>query len=121
MSEKLMTLRELSEYLNVGEDRIVSLVEEKFIPAYKIGGELLRFRKEQIDAMRKEIDSRTKNMSRKKGDKISGAAGKTAAGRESARSGNSFIDSLRDFFYFNDFYILSTVLIAALLVVILKG
>ena len=58
MTEKLMTLKELARYLDVSEEIITLLVKEKVVSAYKLGGELLRFRKEQIDAIRKEIDAR---------------------------------------------------------------
>lgn len=123
MSEKLMTLRELCEYLGAHEERIISLVEEKSIPAYKIGGELLRFRKEQIEAMRSEIDSRLKET-----DRPAHPYGKSSV-KSSERpgisgdftAGNTLSDSLQDFLYFNDFYILSAVISVVLLIIIFRG
>jgi excisionase family DNA binding protein len=117
MPEKLMTLRELSEYLGISEDRLTGLVAEKVIPAYKIGGELLRFRKEQIDAMRKEIDARSNDPAKRKisrSEKISPR--KIKSGTD-----NSVMDSVRDFFYFNDFYIIAAVIAGVLLAVIFMG
>ena len=61
MPQKLLTLNELSSYLGISEKKITSLVDEGVISAYKLGGEFLRFRKEQIDAVRSEIDSRVKD------------------------------------------------------------
>ena len=120
MPEKLLTLQELSEYLGVKEEKITSLVEEGALFAYKIGGELLRFRKEQIDAMKAEIESRITDA-----DRIV-----TSEARETARmrfrpSGeedqSTFSDRVADFFYFSDFYIVSGILIVVLLVIVFKG
>lgn len=117
MPEKLMTLRELSEYLKAPEEKLISLVEDKSIPAYKIGGELLRFRKEQIDAMRSEIDSR---INEAKNTKRSALVQKTQDPKDPGQ-GVAFIDSVRDFFYFNDFYIMSAAIAGILLAIIFMG
>ena len=120
MTEKLMTLRELSEYLRVPEDRLAKLVEDRVIPAYRIGGELLRFRKEQIDAMKREIDAHVGGFPR---HKLPTSA--QSSSKKSARSGiecrNNFSETVSDFFYFNDFYILSAAIAGILLAVILMG
>ena len=122
MPEKLMTLRELSEYLRVPEDRLVQLSKERVIPSYKIGGELLRFRKEQIDAMRREIDSHVKDVVRQKVLPPGSSVGEVKMiERPGAPSRNTFLESLRDFLYFNDFYILSAAIAGILLAVIFMG
>lgn len=120
MPEKLMTLRELCEYLKAPEERIISLVEEKAIPAYKIGGELLRFRKEQIDAMRSEIDSRIIEPGQKPGIQVSKAVKRPVRPGKSL-AGNTFSEAFQDFLYFNDFYIFSAALIGVLLIIIFRG
>ncbi len=120
MPEKLMTLRELSEYLRVPEDRLTRLVEDRVIPAYRIGGELLRFRKEQIDAMRREIDARVDDSPRQKIPAAAQSPGKKS-GRPVIERGNNFFESVSDFFYFNDFYILSAAIAGILLAVIFMG
>ena len=121
MPEKLLTLQELSEYLQVSEEKIISLVDKRVISAYRIGGELLRFRREQIEAIRAEIDARvsetdriTISEARKKVKERHGSAGKTAGYTD-------FRERISDFLYFNDFYILSGALIVILLVVIFRG
>jgi excisionase family DNA binding protein len=120
MPEKLLTLQELSEYLGIKEEKITSLVDQGVLFAYKIGGELLRFRKEQIDATRAEIESRVTDADRTG----------TSEARETVRmrfrstdrqDQSTLSDRMADFFYFSDFYIISAVLIIALLVVIFKG
>ncbi|MFQ5953035.1 MAG: helix-turn-helix domain-containing protein [Candidatus Omnitrophota bacterium] len=120
MPEKLLTLEELSDYLGIKKDKISSLAEEGVISAYKIGGELLRFRREQIDAIRSEIESRITDDDR---IVVSEAREKIRAtfsvSGEQTRS--TFSDKIADLFYFCDFYILSAILIVALLVVIFRG
>lgn len=114
----MLTLRELSEYLEISEEKIISLVDERVITAYKIGGELLRFRREQIDAIRSEIDSRVKDKDRI----VVSEARKSAKERVKGAAGEeTFNDRLSDFLYFNDFYIISGVLILILLLIIVKS
>ena len=120
MPEKLLTLQELSEYLGIKEEKITLLVDEGVISAYKIGGELLRFRKDQIDAIRSEIASRITDADR---IVLSDARERVRAryspeGRQEQSATN---DKISYFIFFNDFYIVSAVLIIALLIVILKG
>lgn len=121
MSKKLMTAQELSDYLSLKEDQISVLVEEGVIPAYKIAGELLRFQKDQIDAIRSEIEIRIRNGKKNVNVKTSvrNKVQPNASGGE--MEANSFKDSISDFFYFNDFYIVSAVLIVLLLLVIFRG
>ncbi len=122
MSKKLLTLSELADYLNLDADKIIGFVDSGVIPAYKIAGELLRFQKDQIDAIRTEIDTKVKNASlpfvetpkiKKSRTKLKGLSGK--------QEEDTFFDKLSDFFYFNDFYIFSGVFIVLLLVIIFHG
>jgi excisionase family DNA binding protein len=122
MSGKLMTLKELSEYLGISERQVIDLVDSNVIIAYKIGGELLRFRKEQIDATRSEINSRLRDAGEEgREDLPVSSIEKRLSIKKAEPLRNSFIDSLRDFFYFSDFYIVSAVIIAVLLLIIIKG
>ena len=121
MPEKLLTLRELSEYLRVSEERIISLVDKKVISAYRIGGELLRFRREQIEAIRSEIDSRVSDSDRLAVSETRKKVQERHKETDSTRGSAAFRDKLSDFLYFNDFYIASGVLIVFLLIVIFRG
>ncbi|MFA6350096.1 MAG: helix-turn-helix domain-containing protein [Candidatus Omnitrophota bacterium] len=99
--EKLLTIRDVAVALGVSEKEVIDLAESGKIPAYKIGGIYLRFKKEQIDELRKSLTSLKQ--------------------RQPVDSKYIFKDKLNDFVYFNDFYILCAVLIALLLTIILKG
>jgi len=115
MAEKFLNLKELSEYLHIGEREIRALVNERVIPAYRIGGSFLRFRKEQIDAIRDEIQRRMPYISPMY--KIKVDVGKKIASIESTES---ISDKLIDFAYYYDFYIVSALIIAFLLFLICK-
>lgn len=118
MSKKLMTLEELAEYLGTNKEKVIVLVEQEVIPAYKIAGELLRFQKEQIDAVRSEIDSL---LSFNNGEIKTRKEKLKSLGYRRSGENNTFLDKIRDFFYFNDFYIFSGMLIIILLLIIIRG
>ena len=111
MPEKLITVREAAELLGIPRIRIRELVDKGDLPAYKIGGRFVRFRKEQVEAIRTELLASLD----------SGAAASKPAPREGsprivveAPFAQSFSDSILDFLYFNDFY-LSAALVTLLL------
>jgi len=122
MSKKLLTLRELSDYLGLSEEVIISLVEERVTSAYKIGGELLRFRKEQIDATRSAIESRLKEEGGVEEQPVEQKSNteRLKEIRDNMK-GDSFIERLLDFFYFYDFYIVAGVVLLLLVKIIFSG
>jgi len=99
--EKLLTVREVSSILGVSEKEIIELAEDGKIPAYKVGGVYLRFKKEQIDGMRKSI--------------------RVELRKPEQTHAYSMQDKFDDFIYFNDFYIVSAVIIIFMLFIIFRG
>jgi len=99
--EKLLTIRDVSLILGISEKEVLDLAESGTIPAYKIGGLYLRFKKEQIEDYKKSI--------------------KYSPSKADTPAGYPLRDKLRDFFYFNDFYILTVLIIILLLIIILRG
>jgi excisionase family DNA binding protein len=95
--EKLLTVREVSHLLNLTEKEVMDLAENGSIPAYKVGGVYLRFKRAQVEDYSKRIHSSPK-----------------------AHPEISFRDRVFDFFYYNDFYILSALLIILMLYIIFK-
>lgn len=98
MTSKLLTIREAAQYLNITEKEIVELSESGAIPAYKVGGVYLRFKKEQLDIVKHRIKPNQSLVS------IEGTS------RE----------RIRDFIYHNDFYIFSLIVIFFLLYFIVQ-
>jgi len=95
--EKLITVRDVSRILNLTEKEVLDLAENGLIPAYKVGGVYLRFKRGQVEEYRNKTQSNNQ-----------------------ARYKISFSERIQDFFYYNDFYILSALLIFIMLFIIFK-
>ncbi len=98
MKEKLFTTREISQVLGISEKDIIELANKNLIPHFKVAGEFLRFKKDDITKFKPKIKKKY-NLPEKKGHVLEGA---------------------REFFYFNDFYLVSAIIIIILLWVIIK-
>lgn len=96
--EKLLTTREASHLLGISEKEIIELAKKNLIAHFKLGGEFFRFRRGDLLHIRPAIKRRY-NLPEK-----------THPRRE----------LLREFLYFNDFYIISGAIIIALVCFILK-
>jgi len=114
MPEKLLTIEEVSALMGISEEELTRLVEKGELPAYKVGGRFLRFRKEQVEAIQNEIEA-------KKSGKAPNIPPKAHLKRDhDAAYEQSPMDALSDFFYFNDFYIISAIISIIILLVIFK-
>ena len=94
---KLLTIREVAEQLRITEQEVIDLAESGKVPAYKIGGVYLRFRAEHIQEAKVSVVKATHQ-------------------EERPRLG----ERIREFLYFNDFYILAVMITAIMLIVILR-
>ena len=99
--EKLLTIREVALFLDISEKDVIELAETQVLPAYKIGGVYLRFKRHQVE----EFKKRSRQHSPKNKPLQKSTLG----------------ESVGDFLYFNDFYILSALIIAIILVIIFRG
>ena len=100
MTEKLITVRDVSQILGITEKEVIELAEQGAIPAYKIAGTHLRFKKNQINRIKQQDKIQFKTRTR--------------------RIKYSFFERITDFIYFNDFYIVSCFLIIFMIWVIFK-
>jgi excisionase family DNA binding protein len=121
MPEKLITVKEAAEFLGIPRIKIRELVEKGELPAYKIGGKFIRFRKEQVETIQNEIRRRvnTNHLAGGGGGEAPKAKEYPAAVKDIAYS-ESLGDRVRDFLYFNDFYIVAGVLTVLLLFFIFR-
>lgn len=99
--EKLLTVRDVSVILGVFEKDVLDLAEKGIIPAYKIGGLYLRFKKDQVEQYKK--------------------AHHHAHPENQIKDEKALQNKIYDFFYFNDFYILATFLIILLGFFVYRG
>ena len=102
MAERFLTVRDVSLVLGISEKEVMDLVESKQLEAYKVGGVYIRFKQEQIEQFKKSFKPPTKN-------------------RPIVSQQYSLADRISDFFYFNDFYIASFIIIAVLMFLILRS
>jgi excisionase family DNA binding protein len=131
MPEKLLTIAEAAKYLNISEDEVKRLVDIGEIPAYRIGGSFLRFRKEHLDAIRDDVEEVEKDVPAavkagldEKGKPTHHISDleKEIRKREPIMRQYEYtaIERVKDFFYFNDFYIISFIIVGILLFVIFR-
>jgi excisionase family DNA binding protein len=99
--ERLLTVRDVAMLLGISEKEVLDLAENGNIPAYKIGGVYLRFKREQVLEYKKAFHHALPKIHTDKDYPL--------------------MDRLSDFFYFNDFYVLSALLVILLLIVIFQG
>jgi excisionase family DNA binding protein len=97
--EKLLTIREAALLLGVTEKDIIDLAEKGRIPAYKIGGVYLRFKRQQLEEYKQKFLGHLHPVP---GEKY------------------TLMEKVSDFFYFNDFYILAALIIVLILVIIFQ-
>lgn len=129
MEEKLMTIGEVARYLNIPENTVRELVEKGNLPAYKIAGSILRFKKEQVDLYRKRFDvssiaetilSQTASDLKLPGIKPDSLIDKNSHKFSSGQITYTFFDRIADFIYYNDFYIASLAILAFVIFAIIR-
>ena len=96
MTEKLLTLKEAAKLLSIPPEEVEKWVREGRLPAFQIGGEFLRFRRQEIERFKRER-IQPPDLSR-------------VPPREKTEVPYGFLDSVKDFFYFNDFYLIGLLL-----------
>ncbi len=101
MDEHLLNMGEACAYLGVDEHKLKEMVRKKVIPAYRIGGSYLRFRKDQLDLAKSAI--------------VESPVKTTLQAPIIETTG---LEKVKDFLYFNDFYLVSAVLTVLAIVVI---
>jgi len=132
MPKRLMTINEVAEYLKMTEEEVKRLVDIGEIPVYKIGDTFLRFRREQLDAVRREIDEVEEiNPDREKvmvkssdhpAHPYTDLERNIKAREPSVRQYDyTMVERVKDFVYFNDFYIVSFLIVGMLLFLIFKS
>ena len=132
MPEHLLNIKEVADYLGVSEEEVKRLVDIGEMPAYKIGDSFLRFRREQVDAVKSEIGDVEKKDPNRVDIKLDNKGKPTHPYTDIEKDikrkepvarqyDYTAAEKIRDFLYYNDFYILSAVIVAVLLVIILKS
>ncbi len=111
LEDRYFDIHEAAEILEVNEEKLWDLVHQHKVPTHTIAGAFLRFRKEDIEEL--------KNKWRIERELFPARAHFSIPENKVAIS--SSMGSLRDFWYFNDFYVLCGVLVLALVYFIVSS
>jgi hypothetical protein len=88
----MLTLDEVKNFLEVEQQVVEKFIKDEVLHAYKIGGVYIRFRKEEVLSLKYDVLLKKKK----------------------AETSGSFLQQLWNFWRFNNFYIISLVIILAL-------
>jgi excisionase family DNA binding protein len=96
MSDQFISVREAAQILRISESKVMELVEEHKLQAYRIAGQFIRFKRSEVLSLR----------------------GQGTVASETTQYEYTAAERVSDFIYFNDFYIFSIGLIIAFLFII---
>lgn len=96
---QFISVRETAQMLGISEKKVMDIIEEKKLHAYRIADKFLRLKRSEVLTLRN--------------------SGHVA--REEQQIAYTTPDKIKDFFYFNDFYIIAVLVVVELLYVIFYG
>ena len=91
-----ITVRETAQILGISEKKVMDLIEEQRLQAYRIADQFLRLKKAEVLLIKNE----------------------GTVANENTKFEYSQMEKVKDFFYFNDFYIAALSIVMGLLYVI---
>ena len=95
-TNQFISVRETAQVLGISEKKVMDLIETRQLQAYRIADKFLRLKKTDVVILRESGD----------------------ISRENIEQVYTPAEKLRDFFYFNDFYLISCGIILFLLYII---
>lgn len=111
LEERYLNVQEASAFLDISEEELWELVHKHEVSTHNIAGTFLRFHKAHLEEL--------KNRWRIRRELFPESAHPIPHGGADGRA--SFSERLRDFWYFNDFYVVCSVLMIALLYFIISS
>ena len=100
--QKLWTTNEAAQFLGITELDVEDLVRQGKLTGYKLGGQFLRFRPEQVEALKGTVRPRV-------------------SGKPAWRGRDRWPQQAKDFFYFYDFYVISASFLAVLVIYLIAS
>jgi len=95
-TSQFVSVRETAQILAINEKKVMELIESHKLQAYKIADKFLRLKKSEVLSLRNE----------------------GTVEKQHIQLDYTTLDKIKDYFYFNDFYLFSILLIVALLYII---
>ncbi len=115
--DKLLTFSESAAFLGIDDDVFQNLIEENKIPHYKIAGKFIRFSQQEL---KKYKDTIGINKPDRESNRRDLAEIEKIREIEYKRENLSTAIKISEFIKFNDFYIISLLIIIALIFYIVK-
>ena len=94
----MLTIEEVKNYLEIDQAQLEKFIKQEKLRAYKIGGTYLRFRKEEVLNLRFEITPQGSKYPKKA----------------------SFLGRILEFWRFNNFYIVSILIVIAVVIFFIR-
>lgn len=104
MNKKFLNMEQVKKILDCSEEEVKKLIKNDVLPFYKIAGQVIRFMEKEVLELKEEIQREKKNG--------------VSIGYSEEDYEYTFTEKLVDFLYFNDFYILSILVIFLILAII---
>ena len=100
--EKLWTTTEAAKCLGVQDEDVEELVRQGRLVGYRLGGQFLRFRPDQVEALK-------------------GALAFRPTRQRDMLKADAWPQRVRDFWYFYDFYLISATCLAGLIIYLIAA
>ena len=94
----MLTLEEVKSFLEIDHDQFEKYLKQGKLHAYKIGGTYIRFRKDDVLNLRSELQPK----------------------KNKPYAGSSFFSRIKEFWRFNNFYIISLLIVIVVALLIAK-
>ncbi|MFT5207411.1 MAG: hypothetical protein ACI9CF_001163 [Candidatus Omnitrophota bacterium] len=111
IAETFISIAEASSILEMPEEEVKALIQIHDLSAFQLGSNLLRLRKDQVWEYKSKTRIKAELFPVDRQQHQNAPAG----------SGSSFLEAIRDFVYFNDFYFISAFVVLALLYLIVSS
>jgi excisionase family DNA binding protein len=108
--EKLLSLKAAAKYLGISEGRLKEFADHGIIPAYRVAGIYIRFRKSQLEKFKDKM-----NIIQNQYVKY-----KQLRSNQDYQKDYSLASKIKDFWHFYDFYIISILIIIVTLFFIFR-
>lgn len=105
LKEEYLSIREAAELLEISETELRGLIEKHSIPTHQIAGAFLRLKKKELEELKNKWRIERELFVKDGKEFIHGAPARKA----------TFLERISDFWYFNDFYVLCSLVIFVLL------
>ena len=111
LKEEYLSVHEASQILEISEQELWSLVHQHQVPTHTIAGAFLRFKKNEIEELKNKWRIQRELFPKRE----------RYFSHKNMVSPAGIFESLRDFWYFNDFYIVCSILVVVLLYFIVSS